>query len=156
MDHVPKIHRIDFANLIPSFSSVFCWACFKDSQPFWKRGPKFLWGPKFESLTVMIYRSNGKGLHVVSVTRGTCKTLTSWNASFFTASSFSAFSWRIVFSCSLIFSKSCSFSLSKILFWSRTTRSTLHCTTLRSWVKVRNRLWFLRLSSSWNYPTAEY
>jgi hypothetical protein len=34
------------------FCSFFCMTRFNDSKPFWKRGPKFSWGPKLGALTV--------------------------------------------------------------------------------------------------------
>jgi hypothetical protein len=34
------------------FSSFFCRTRFSESKPFWKRGPKFLCGPKLGALTV--------------------------------------------------------------------------------------------------------
>ncbi len=44
--------RISYAFLQLLFSSFFSRMRFNDSRPFWKRGPKFPWGPKLGAFTV--------------------------------------------------------------------------------------------------------
>ncbi len=36
------------------FSSLFCRTRFNDGKPFWKRGPKYPWGPMLGALTVIV------------------------------------------------------------------------------------------------------